>query len=161
MDKYFEETHDLFFEELKNSSEDTITKALNQLGVFVWGNYIASHEVLNDANEPNLSKYDLARLDERHHEMLSECLDDAFKGGEKLVQPKGHNKIKLYSSELFPVDDDTVKLVEAVLNTFDAVVVNNRVHRGSYLNLNLPDAYLRCMSYFDDWEDDYIVGEDL
>lgn len=160
MNTLTEEQHDAmtdqFFQDIKNPSEKLISKTLEQLGVWIWGDYIASRDILDVSNEPSLSGHDLARMDEETHTWLDENLDNAIDVGNYPKQPSLPETIKLHSSQLFPVEKDLLLLVESILNTFDAFVMDNTVYRASYFKENLPYCYSRTCCDMFDWDDQWI-----
>ena len=153
---------DQFFNEAKNPAEKLLSDVLERLGVWVWGNFVSSRDILNISNEPSLSGQDLSRMDEAEHNWLCDNLDSAIDDGlrPQVVKPTEEHHQKLYSSRLYPVEQPLVDLVQEILNTFDAFVMDTQVFNNSYFKHNLSDSYDYQSCMMDDWEDMHIEDED-
>ena len=173
-DALAESYEDMAWNKLENPCELIVRDLCKRLGVFIWGDYIANSEILNLANEPSLSPRDIARMEQAENEWIREAItdwaEDLVDKGEKpnFEAPVSksfddHNNAvpKLYSSQIFPVDDDTINLLNTILTTFNAFVMAGDVLNAKEFKKHFELAWQYQCNQMEDWEDQWLPEEDL
>jgi|11_taG_2_1085331.scaffolds.fasta_scaffold19597_4 hypothetical protein len=148
-----------FFRHLQNPTEMLIKDLLRNMKVFVWGSYVANSDILNTNQEPSLSQHDVSRMEEGEIEWLNEhalnWAEDCIDNNDTTIR-QGEVSNQLYSSELFPVSDEALRLLESIFMTFDAFVMGTCVYRNSVFRGNIRHAYDYQSCMMSDWDDQFI-----
>jgi hypothetical protein len=148
-----------FFHQLQNPTEMLIKDLLKNMRVFVWGSYVANADILDTSKEPSLSRHDVSRQEQSEIEWLNDHVvdwaEECINNGTTIIK-QGEVSNELYSSELFPVDDAILRLLETIFMTFDAFVMGTCVYRNSVFRGNIRHAYDYQSCMMSDWDDQYI-----
>ncbi len=134
-----------FYDTLHHPMRKNINEFLNNLGITVWGNWVGKTETMNDVNkDPYFTQMGINRLasDELDwiYDQVSHELDIKWDG--EIPQLKSSQDNIVYeNTEFFPVDEDTMKLVNLYLNSFDAFVIGTHVLIASHFQKHHDFVY--------------------
>lgn len=146
------ETH---LDNLEYNNTTMVRSLLSTLGVTVWGDWVADTEKLNADEDNYLTRRSMSRMECAEYEWVLERVEEDLGEEGFEVQNDGVTLIDYSSSDIYPVDPDTLSLVSNLLNTLNVMVCGHQVWNKNLFAQNHLDTFHYQLDVMNEWEEQY------